>query len=126
MTRSPIVRVAWIAAVGFFVGLGAWAFLSARSFFDTLVAFPPYNEHLMHDIGAFQIGVGAALAAAATRKDGLLVALDGAAVAAVLHAISHALDSDIGGNPTDVPLLGVFAIMMVAGAVARSKEVARG
>jgi hypothetical protein len=123
MTRSPLVRLAWVAAVGFFVILQAWAFLAPRSFFDALVAFPPYNGHLLRDVGAFSLGMGAALLAAAKWRDGLLVALTGAAAAGSLHVVSHIVDSDKGGKPTDIPLLAALAIFLVVGAFARAKEV---
>ena len=28
--------------------------------FATLIDFPPYNVHLLHDVGAFQIGIASA------------------------------------------------------------------
>ncbi|HYI44404.1 MAG TPA: hypothetical protein VE174_02930 [Actinomycetota bacterium] len=124
MTRSPLVRLSWVAAVGFFVVLGGvWPFLAPRSFFDALVAFPPFNAHLLRDIGSFQLGIGGALLAAAKWRDGLLVALTGAAVAGVFHVVSHIVDSNKGGNPTDIPLLALLAIFLVVGAFARAKEV---
>ena len=40
----------------FMLVLGIWAFFVPASFAD-FVAFP-YNRHLLHDVGAFQIGIG--------------------------------------------------------------------
>jgi hypothetical protein len=40
----------------FMLVLGIWAFFAPASFAD-FVAFP-YNRHLLHDVGAFQIGIG--------------------------------------------------------------------
>jgi hypothetical protein len=37
----------------FMLSLGTWAFFGSASFAD-FVAFP-YNRHLLHDVGAFQI-----------------------------------------------------------------------
>ncbi|HVE63854.1 MAG TPA: hypothetical protein VNB94_08645 [Mycobacteriales bacterium] len=42
-------------------GLGVWALIAPRSFFDTIATFEPYNRHFTHDSGALQMGVGAAL-----------------------------------------------------------------
>lgn len=123
MQGSPIVRIAWVAAVGFFVILGAWPFFSPRSFYDALATFPPFNAHLLRDIGVFTMGVGASLLAAMRWKDGLVVALAGASAAGVLHVVSHIVDADQGGKPTDVPLLSVFAILLVVGTVVRAREV---
>ena len=43
----------WMLAVGL------WALFAPRSF-ATWIDFPPYAEHLLHDVGAFQIGIGLA------------------------------------------------------------------
>ena len=40
----------------FMLVLGIWAFFPPASFAE-FVAFP-YNRHLLHDVGAFQIGIG--------------------------------------------------------------------
>jgi hypothetical protein len=40
-----------------------------------------------------------------------------------MHVISHIIDRDLGGKPTDVPLLGLLAVVIIAGFVARTKEV---
>ena len=122
-SRSWVVRVAWLAGVVFFVVLGTWPFLSPHSFYDTLATFPPFNAHLMRDIGVFTMGVGAALLAALRWRDGMAVALVGAAAASVLHVVSHIVDSDKGGKATDIPLLSLLAILLIVGAVARIKEV---
>ena len=44
-----------------FVAPGVWAMVDPRSFFTALAAFEPYNQHVIQDIGAFQIGLGAVL-----------------------------------------------------------------
>lgn len=125
MSNSNVVRGAWLAGVGFFVVLGGWPFLSPGSFFDALAPFPPYNAHLLRDVGVFTLGTGGALVAAALRRDALFAALAGASVAAVLHVVSHIVDADKGGRDSDPWLLGLFAVVMVAGAVGRVREVDR-
>ena len=70
----------WIGLVGgvSLVAFGVWAMVGPRSFFDTLATFDPYNQHLIQDIGAFQIGLGAVLLLAAVprRPDALGIALE--------------------------------------------------
>ena len=100
----------------FFVFTGVWAFAAPRSFFDVLGHYPPFNRHLLHDIGAFSTGIGAALALALTRRSAAFVALAGGAVGASLHAAAHWIDRDLGGKGTDAPLLTVFAALLIAGA----------
>jgi len=123
MTSSAMVRVSWVLAVAFFVVTGLWPLVSPDTFFNALVAFPPYNAHLMRDIGVFTLGAAGALLAAVRFKDTLLVALIGASTAAVVHVVSHVVDSDKGGNPTDIPLLAVFAAILVVGTAVRMREV---
>ncbi len=102
---------------------GAWAFLSPRSFFDTLAVFPPYNRHFIHDIGSFQIGLGVVLLLGAYLRDALFVALAGVSVGSAVHVVSHVLDRNIGGNPeSDIPLLTALTLLLALGAVARSRD----
>ena len=122
-TNSIIVRVAWVAGVAFFAGLGLWAFFSPQSFYDAIAGFPPFNAHFLRDAGAFMFGIGAGLLAVMRFSDGLTVALMGTGAGAVIHAAAHFIDADLGGKPSDPWALSLFAIMMVAGAVARVKEV---
>lgn len=106
-------RAIVVAAAGFFCVTGAWSFAAPRSFYDLVATYPPYNEHLFHDIGAFQIGLGVALVAGLLWDSGLGVALAGGAVAAVGHAVAHALDTDLGGRATDPLSLGLLAALLI-------------
>jgi peptidoglycan/LPS O-acetylase OafA/YrhL len=117
MNLTRFVRpVAWVA-VAFWLVFGIWAFVAPRSFFDQVAVFPPYNEHFLHDAGAFQMGLGAVLVFGLIGWDGLGTALAGTAVAAVMHVIAHAIDSDKGGKSTDIPGLAVLALALVVAAV---------
>ncbi|MDP9067423.1 MAG: hypothetical protein M3N53_03605 [Actinomycetota bacterium] len=103
---------------------GAWAFFDPRSFFDNVAVFEPFNRHFIHDIGAFQIGLGSVLVLGAILRDSLQVVLSGVGVGAVFHVISHILDRDIGGKPaTDIPFFALTAAILVAAAVARTDTV---
>lgn len=121
--REPSATIRLVAIVGglAFLGLGLWALVAPRSFFDTLATFEPYNRHLLHDLGAFQAGLGAVLILAAfpRRIDGLAAALFGVGIGAALHVVSHILDVDLGGTPsTDIPSLSILAlVLLIAGSV---------
>lgn len=112
------VIVAGVAGA-FFLAFGAWAFLAPGSFFDSVATFPPYNKHLIHDLGAFQVGLGVALLAAIFWKDSLLVALAGAAAGSAVHVFAHVLDQDLGGRGTDIPGLSLLALVLLYGATTR-------
>jgi peptidoglycan/LPS O-acetylase OafA/YrhL len=114
------VQVVAILAAIIFIAFGLWSFFDPSSFFDEVATFEPYNEHLLHDIGAFQIGVGAGIVFALIwRNDALLAALAGAGVGATFHFISHVQDHGEGGREGDPYLLGLLAAVIVAAAVAR-------
>jgi hypothetical protein len=48
MTRTVAVVLA-VAFGVYDIGLGLWAFLGPESFYASIAAFPPYNQHLLHD-----------------------------------------------------------------------------
>lgn len=122
MNVRTIVRVVTFAVALFFIALGLWALFSPQSFYDTLATYPPYNRHLFHDVGAFQTGIGATLLFALFRRDALGVALLGTSVGAILHAISHFIDRDLGGKSTDPYLLSALALVIVLAAAAHLSQ----
>lgn len=113
--------VAGVAGISFLL-IGLWGFFDPRSFFDSLAVFEPFNRHFIRDIGAFQAGLGAVLLLALFLRDSLLVTLSGVSVGAVLHAVSHLLDRDEGGDPSrDTPFFALIAVLLVVAAVVRAK-----
>lgn len=114
--RLPVV-VAWVGGV-MLVAFGVWAMIAPESFFDSLATFDPYNQHLIQDIGAFQIGLGATLLLAVGRgtDDALAVVLFGVGIGMVAHVVSHAVGTDLGGTPeVDIPFFAVLAGLLLAG-----------
>jgi hypothetical protein len=124
VARLAVRAVALIAGV-LLLALGLWALVDPRSFYDQLAVWPPYNRHFLHDVGAFQTGLGATLLLGLVVADGLLLALSGVSVAAVLHAIAHIVDRDFGGRATDPAGLSVLALILVAAAFWRAADVRR-
>lgn len=117
-----------VAAVAGFVFLvaGMWAFFAPASFFEAAATFEPYNVHLIRDIGAFQIGIGAVLVFGVLLRDALLATLAGASAGAVFHLISHVIDRDLGGDPVvDIPVFGLTAVLLVAAALTRAATLRR-
>jgi hypothetical protein len=106
-----------------FVVFGFYAFFDPRGFFDNLATFPPYNVHFMHDIGAFQIGLGAMLILAAYAKDTLTAALTGAAAGQLVHLLAHIIDRDLGAKQsTTIPFLFVVTAVLSVGAYLQAKR----
>lgn len=113
-TDDGLVR--WVTILGgaAFLLFGLWAFGAPQSFFDTLATFEPYNEHLIRDIGAFQIGLGAVLLLVAFLADAHGAALLGVGIGAAFHAVGHVIDRDLGGSPfTDIPTFTLIALVLL-------------
>ncbi len=119
------IRLVALAGGLLMVGVGAWAMVDPRSFFDVVATYPPFNEHLLHDIGAFNLGLGAVLLLALVWSDALLVGLVGVGIGAAAHALAHWLDVHLGGTPADPWYVSALAaVLLVSGAV-RWRQVAR-
>jgi len=119
--RPKVVTAAVVVCAASMLVLGAWAFAAPRSFSD-VIDYAPYNRHLVHDAGAFQIGLGAALVAALVGGDGVLVALTGFVVASGLHTLSHYGDRHIGGHGSDVPNLGLLTLIGLGALYAHTRR----
>ena len=110
-----------IAAIGglLLLGFGLWAFFDPRAFYKAVAVWPPFNKHFIHDIGAFQIGLGLTLLLSLVRGDALLIALAGVGSGAAVHAVAHWIDRDLGGRPGDPWVMTALAALLLAGAVLR-------
>ncbi|WP_214319001.1 hypothetical protein [Nonomuraea sediminis] len=119
MRQQGFVKAVVVLAAVVFLAGGVWAFGWPQSFYSTIATYPPFNLHLFHDLGAFQLGIAAALIGALIWSDALFVALLGGATGCVVHAISHVLDRHLGGNPSDPWTLSGLSLIMVVGLVVR-------
>jgi hypothetical protein len=99
---------------------GIWAGAAPRSF-ARFVDFP-YDEHFLHDLGAFQIGIGVTLLVALAWRDAVTVALTGFLIANTLHAVSHAIDLDLGGRASDPYAIGALSLLTAAALVVRVRQ----
>jgi PPOX class probable F420-dependent enzyme len=116
---------AFVAAVTSIAGLltlaaGVWALASPSSFAEA-VAFPN-AEHFLHDLGAFQIGIGVTMLLAPGWRDGLVLALTGFLVGNSIHAVNHAVDQHLGGHAADPWALGLVSVLVAAALLARLRE----
>jgi uncharacterized membrane protein len=119
--RQPVLVAAVLICAASMLALGAWAFLAPESF-ARFIDYPPYNRHLIHDAGAFQLGIGATVLLALWWSDALVVALTGFAVASALHTVSHWTDRNLGGHGSDVPSLGLLTIVALIAIYLRIQE----
>jgi|SRR5215203_2664541 hypothetical protein len=116
---QPGVTAAVIISGLFMIAFGVWAFFAPASFAE-FVAFP-YNGHLLHDVGAFQIGIGATVLLALVWADSIMVVLGGYVVGSSFHLVSHIIDRHIGGHVYDPLVLGFLIVIGLAGMYARAR-----
>ena len=76
--------------------IGLWCLLDPRSFAGS-VGFPAH-EHFVHDVGAFQVGLGVMLLLALIWSDALATVLAGYIVGNTVHTVNHIVDLDLGGS----------------------------
>ncbi|OBJ88655.1 PPOX class F420-dependent oxidoreductase [Mycobacterium asiaticum] len=126
MRKSPtpvtrLVMVAVTALTGVFTfGIGIWCLVDPASFAET-VQFPTH-QHFLHDLGAFQLGLGVALLLALIWADALATALAAMIVANAVHTVNHVLDLPLGGSAAQAWLLGAMTVLLVAAFVLRLQQ----
>ena len=97
-------KVVSAAAGLLLLATGLWAFAAPRSFFESVATYPPFNKHLLHDLGL-----------------GALPPL----LTSTFAALAHWLDRELGGSATDPWYLSAFALVLLAAAAWRWKELRR-
>ena len=76
----------------------------------------------MHDVGAFQLGIGATLLLALIWSDALAVALAGYLVGGLAHTVSHGVDAHVGGSAVQTWLVLLLAVLALIALVIRLRE----
>ena len=112
-----------IVAIGY-VGVGAWAALAPRSFYDNfpggghqwVSADGPFNEHLVRDVGTLNLALAAVAIAALVRPGRYLVQVIAGAtlVYSAPHFLYHLFHLDPFGSSDKVLLVGSIAITVIA------------
>jgi PPOX class probable F420-dependent enzyme len=100
--------------------VGVWA-LGWPDSFSEFVNFPPHR-HFVHDVGAFQIGLGTALLLGVVWADAMSVALAAYVLGGVVHAVAHAVDRNLGGSTAQTLLIGLLAVLAALALYFRSRE----
>jgi hypothetical protein len=123
---DPVATRVIGAVIGaFYLLTGAWAFLAPSSFFSAVATFPPPNVHLLHDLGAFQVGLGLVLIMPVALQLPLRAPLIAVLAASILHVLAHIEDVRLGGHPTtDLPILTLIcaALAVAIGLELRAKR----
>ena len=115
MGDQRLARVIGAVIGVFYLVTGAWAYLAPLSFFSAVATFAPLNIHLLHDAGAFQVGLGLALTVPVALRAPLRAPLIAVLGASVLHLLAHVEDIRLGGHPTtDLPVLALICVALAA------------
>jgi hypothetical protein len=101
-------------------GAGLAALLDPSQF-ATAVNFS-YNEHFIHDAGAFQFGIAATLVLALWWRDSLVVALAGFLISNTIHAVNHAVDQALGGHRSDPWALAAVSVLIALALFIRVRQ----
>jgi hypothetical protein len=127
-TTSAGVRVALGILAASQAVVGVWALLAPVSFYASfplaghgwVLLLPPYNEHLIRDVGEFSLALTVVLSTAAATGQRLLsvVAICALAVYAVPHAVYHALHLE-GFSTADAAaqMVGIGLQLLLVGVV---------
>ena len=124
MMRDPLVTRVIGAVIGaFYVVTGGWSLLAPLSFFSAVANFAPANIHLLHDLGAFQVGLGLALTMPVVLGAPLRASLIAVLGASILHVGAHIEDVNLGGHPyTDLPALTLICVALAVALVIDMKK----
>jgi hypothetical protein len=137
--RSPVLArgALWLTAASA-AGVGVVAAFAPRTFYEDFPytahwvdRLPPYNEHLVSDVGAFYLGFALVLAwaAATLQRQLVLAACWGWILFSVLHLVFHARHLDDFGTGDAVQelvsLTAVIALPLLALWAARSARSAQ-
>jgi PPOX class probable F420-dependent enzyme len=106
--KRYVVVVTLLVGLGL-AAVGVWA-LAAPDSFAGAVNFPAHR-HFVHDVGAFQFGIGATLLLALIWSDALATALAGFLVGNTVHAVNHAVDGHLGGHRGDALALAALSVV---------------
>jgi hypothetical protein len=108
--------------------IGVWALLAPKSFYSGFPAaghawvalLPPFNEHLVRDVGALSLALTVVLLVAALSGRSLMVrtAVAAFAVYAVPHTVFHARHLQGFGVPDAIAQMAGFGFQLLLVAVA--------
>jgi hypothetical protein len=125
--RLLAARISLAALCGATLALGALAAFVPRAFYDDFPFFahwvellPPYNEHLVTDVGGLYLGFAVLFAWAAWSLERTLVraACVAFALSAVLHLIFHASHLEHFGAVDGTAEIAALAALLAPAAVA--------
>ena len=117
--RIFVRTIALLAGIGS-TAVGIWALTDAEGF-ASWTGFGP-GSHYVHDIGAFQLGIGVSMLLALLWTDALAVVLAAFLVGNTAHAWNHAADADLGGRGYEPYAFAAASVLILAALIGRLRE----
>lgn len=115
--RRRFAQVAVGIGAAFYLLPGLWAFLDPRSFAEKTESAPP--THLVHDMGAFMVGLGLWAIASLIFSDTLVAALTSLAIVSAIDSFVHFEDLHMGHiRPSEPWILAGMAVLQILGLIA--------
>jgi hypothetical protein len=120
--RLAVARAMLVLLCAYCLGIGAVAAFAPRTFFDDFPFFahwvellPPYNEHLVSDVGGLYLGFALLFGWAASTLERTLVRAACAAflLSAILHLIFHAGHLEGFGSADGIAEIASLAALLV-------------
>lgn len=121
-TRHALLRAGLLVLTVLQVVVGGWALVFPRSFYDDFPApghpwvalLPPFNEHLVRDVGAFNLAFAFLFAAGAVTMGyaAIRAALIGYELYAVPHLVFHV--SHLHGFPVFDAVAQTVSLVLIA------------
>lgn len=127
MRRPGLVRVALVALVAYCLFIGLTALVVPHTFYDDfpflahwVERLPPYNEHLVTDVGGLYVGFAVVLGLAAwrPRRDLVIAACAGFLTVSIPHLAFHATHLSGFGTGGAIAELGALASLLIPPVVA--------
>ncbi|SNR43047.1 hypothetical protein SAMN06265360_105246 [Haloechinothrix alba] len=118
-SRRVVTLVSALAGLAM-LAAGVWSLAGTRSF----AAFANFghHEHFLHDLGAFQIGIGVMVLLALIWADALATALAALFVANTLHVVNHVIDLSHGGFAWQAWALAAVSVAVAVALVLRVRQ----
>src|SRR6185503_1521 len=117
--RIFVRTIALLAGIGS-TAVGIWALTDAEGF-ASWTGFGP-GSHYVHDIGAFQLGIGVSMLLALLWTDALAVVLAAFLVGNTAHAWNHAADADLGGRGYEPYAFAAVSVLVLVALIGRLRE----
>jgi hypothetical protein len=95
---------------------GLLAFFAPGAFYDAVAPYPPQNDHVLRDVGSWQVALGLAALLAVRRPSWRVPVLGLLTLQFAMHAVSHLVDVGDADpawvGPVELVLLASGAVLL--------------